>query len=46
VREDTLASQNRHDLERLIHSTYDVSAVRSLFIVLMPRADAPANDRR
>jgi len=46
VREDTLASQNRHDLERLIHSTYDVSAVRSPFIVLMPRADAPANDRR
>jgi hypothetical protein len=46
VREDPLALQNRNDLERLIHSTYDVSAVRSPFIVLVPRADAPANDRR
>jgi hypothetical protein len=46
VREDTRAWQNRNDLERLIHSRYDVSAVRSRFIVLVPRADAPANDRR
>jgi len=47
VREDPLASQNRHDLDRLIHSTYDVSAVRKPFVVLVPRADAsPANDRR
>jgi len=47
VREDPLASQNRHDLDRLIHSTYDVSAVRKPFVVLVPRADAsPASDRR
>jgi len=47
VREDPLASQNGNDLDRLIHSTYDVSAVRKPFVVLVPRADAsPANDRR
>src|SRR5262249_29061821 len=47
VREDPLASQNRNDLDRLIHSTYDVSAVRRPFVVLVPRADgSPANDRR
>ena len=39
VREEPLASQNRNDLERLIHSTYDVSAVRRPFVVLVPRAD-------
>ena len=47
VREDPLASQNRNDLDRLIHSAYDVGAVRSPFVVLVPRADAPpASDRR
>jgi len=46
-REDPLDSQNRNDLERLIHSTYDVCAVRHPFVVLAPRADVPpANDRR
>jgi len=39
VREGALAPQNRNDLERLIHSTYDVSAVRRPFVVLVPRAD-------
>jgi hypothetical protein len=47
VREDPQASQNRNDLDRLIHSAYDVSAVRSPFVVLVPRADAsPASDRQ
>lgn len=47
VRDDPLASQNRNDLDRLIHSAYDVGAVRSPFVVLVPRADAsPASDRR
>jgi hypothetical protein len=47
VREDTRGSQNRNDLERLIRATYDVSAVRSPFVVLVPRPDASAvHDRR
>jgi hypothetical protein len=39
VREDPLGSQNHNDLERLIHSTYDVRAVRNPFVVLVPRVD-------
>jgi hypothetical protein len=39
VREGPLAPQNRNDLERLIHSTYGVRAVRRPFVVLVPRAD-------
>jgi hypothetical protein len=47
VREDTRGLQNRNDLERLIRSTYDVSAVRSPFVVLVPHPDAsPENDSR
>jgi len=47
VREGPLASQTHDDLERLIHSMYEVIAVRRPFVVLVPRTDAPpAHDLR
>ena len=39
LREECGLSVDRNDLERLIHSTYDVRAVRRPFVVLVPRAD-------
>ncbi len=41
LREDPRPLTDRNDLDRLVHSTYAVRAVRRPFVILAPRADEP-----